>query len=466
MSKILRRPMFRGGRVESRGTGITSGLGYAAGGSVNTPKRGLVDGPGGYAGVSMSSIPKNIYNRIFGSSPSVTGATGPASINTATTTGGQLLESTRPMQGPNISPFEQAMENRLKPKLVTGRTIGQRLLDMGGRFVGGNPTLSMLGATAAAFAPVAGLAAANAPETIEELQIMKQYGPVDETWTEDMIQQYEADRAEARKTGTPLGTGETGLTSSSEELQKILDSQIKKPASDSVSTELKSKELLEGPQPTALTREEEIAKNKELFRKELGYDEARRSDIGDLLGRISVAALKRPGRGEKRDLGDIAGDVMQMELAAGPGKREKINQAAATLAINDYVAGKRSREQTQEILAKIRFDTDYKIEATDKNISVKGKDFTKALAMEAKRQDAKLNDDKVIKSVIYQQTDGKESPISINVYQNENYNPNTNIDPNKLQKGLNIIKFKNKKIMMRKNQDGSLEFAQEYPLYS
>jgi hypothetical protein len=50
MSRILRRPMFRGGRVDSRGTGITSGLNYAKGGSVNTPKRGLVDGPGGYAG--------------------------------------------------------------------------------------------------------------------------------------------------------------------------------------------------------------------------------------------------------------------------------------------------------------------------------------------------------------------------------------------------------------------------------
>ena len=43
MSRILNRPMFRrGGRVDSRGTGITSGL--------DTPKRGLVDGPGGYAG--------------------------------------------------------------------------------------------------------------------------------------------------------------------------------------------------------------------------------------------------------------------------------------------------------------------------------------------------------------------------------------------------------------------------------
>jgi hypothetical protein len=458
MSNILRRPMFRGGRVSSYGNGIASGLGYATGGRVGFK----------VGGISMSSIPKSIYTSIFGPKTTGPASVGAGAVNTATTTGGQLLESVRPMQGPNISPFQQAMENRLnpKPKLVTGRTIGQRLLDMGGRFVGGYPSLSMLGATAAAFAPVAGLAAANAPETIQELQVMQKYGPIDETFTEEMLQQYEAERAEARRTGTPLGTGETGLTSSSEELQKILDSQVKKPASDSVSTEPKSKELLEGPQPTALTREEEIAKNKELFRKELGYDEARRSDIGDLLGRISVAALKRPGRGEKRDLGDIAGDVMQMELAAGPGKREKINQAAATLAINDYVAGKRSREQTQEILAKIRFDTDYKIEATDKNISVKGKDFTKALAMEAKRQDAKLNDDKVIKSVIYQQTDGKESPISINVYQNENYNPNTNIDPNKLQKGLNIIKFKNKKIMMRKNQDGSLEFAQEYPLYS
>jgi hypothetical protein len=51
MSKTLRRPMFRGGRVDSRGTGITSGLmdGYMNGGTV-TPKRGLVDGPGGYAG--------------------------------------------------------------------------------------------------------------------------------------------------------------------------------------------------------------------------------------------------------------------------------------------------------------------------------------------------------------------------------------------------------------------------------
>ena len=62
MSRILRRPMFRGGPVDSRGTGIASGLSYAKGGSVNTPKRGLVDGPGGYAGMGTGGY----YDSLLG----------------------------------------------------------------------------------------------------------------------------------------------------------------------------------------------------------------------------------------------------------------------------------------------------------------------------------------------------------------------------------------------------------------
>ena len=42
MSRILRRPMFRGGRVDSRGTGITSGLGYNAGGRVGYNVGGVI----------------------------------------------------------------------------------------------------------------------------------------------------------------------------------------------------------------------------------------------------------------------------------------------------------------------------------------------------------------------------------------------------------------------------------------
>ena len=55
MSKILRRPMFRGGgKVSSYGNGITTGL--ANGGMAS--KRGLVDGPGGYAGEEYTSYDK------------------------------------------------------------------------------------------------------------------------------------------------------------------------------------------------------------------------------------------------------------------------------------------------------------------------------------------------------------------------------------------------------------------------
>ena len=54
MSKVLQRAMFKKQQHEHRSTGIASGLkyreGYAVGGQVTTPKRGLVDGPGGYAG--------------------------------------------------------------------------------------------------------------------------------------------------------------------------------------------------------------------------------------------------------------------------------------------------------------------------------------------------------------------------------------------------------------------------------
>lgn len=56
MSKILRRPMFRGGgTVSSYGNGIATGL---------IPKRGLVDGPGGYAG----------YPPTVGMGPNMTGS--------------------------------------------------------------------------------------------------------------------------------------------------------------------------------------------------------------------------------------------------------------------------------------------------------------------------------------------------------------------------------------------------------
>jgi hypothetical protein len=98
MDNILRRPMFRGGRVEKRGGGITSVLGYANGGQV-TPKRGLVNEPGGYAGV----VPM-------------------------TPTGGQLLQQTGAIRPQTLEQYRTQQQIATKPVLSLGE-IDQQYRD-------------------------------------------------------------------------------------------------------------------------------------------------------------------------------------------------------------------------------------------------------------------------------------------------------------------------------------------------
>jgi hypothetical protein len=110
---------------------------------------------------------------------------------------------------------------------------------------------------------------------------------------------------------------------------------------------------------------------------------------------------------------------------------------------------------------------DYSIAATTKAKDLKGKPFSTALAMEAaaRGKDSEINDNEIIQSVIYQQSDGKETPRIVNDYTQEVADGNLDIDPNKLSTGLNIVTFLNNKLIIRKKSDGSLEVAEEYPIY-
>ena len=124
MSRILRRPMFRGGRVDSRGTGITSGL--ANGGQIGG---GVIYGelnPDGRYGFrkprifSMSGL-KNFKN-IFG--PKSSTIVDPAATGSfGTKSGGQILTQAGggQFQGPPIDPLSQAIEKRLAQGIVTGK---------------------------------------------------------------------------------------------------------------------------------------------------------------------------------------------------------------------------------------------------------------------------------------------------------------------------------------------------------
>ena len=157
MSKILNRPMFRGGgRVDSRGTGIVANLeyrvpkamggmtmpmtmGYNMGGQV-IPKRGLVDGPGGYAGT------------VWGSS-----------IVPPTPTGSQILSEANPLSW-----------SQLGRGAKTVGTSGMGILRSLGSFgtPGGSSILPSLLLGAAASGPITMASLLN-PETEEEKEAMK-----------------------------------------------------------------------------------------------------------------------------------------------------------------------------------------------------------------------------------------------------------------------------------------------------
>ena len=300
MSKILRRPMFRGGSVDSRGTGITSGLfdapSYAMGGSVETPKRGVVDGPGSYSYRNTDIL------------------------------GNNLLAENLQLKSPGAN-------------LVTQNT---NLPKYKGR------------------------------EYFEKKQEADSYEPEFQSM-EDYTKSYEKDLEKERDnvesiTGTEFGTGtfedseydrlkylesDQGkddyiAEKQAEQDKKIIEANKYRDPDKKLKT---SKQMFQDPddlpdlpppteEPT-VDPKDLVNENKALFAELLGADKARSSDIGDMLLRFAAA----PGSTTQEKFQTY----LQAESQAGKGRLEKINETAAALAINDYVAGKRSKEQIESL---------------------------------------------------------------------------------------------------------------------
>ena len=276
MSRILRRPMFRGGPVDSRGTGITSGL-------TDKPKRGLVDEPGGYAGeIDLFNIFKDADRRGY----------------KGFTTGGDLNTI------PNTFDI-----NSVRDTLAVNRNILDQEQDVK---IGSDGDIIK--------------------KTTEDIFI------------EDKIKK-DADEAKAKEMGVSVSEMKAiekeNLSSQSikdQELEKILASQpdLSKSTGE-IKTEISAKDL--------------IRENSELFKELLNEGQkdrvkkARIGDASDYLLKFFEGSQK-----EGATVGSAAADVAgfatskdsktEKALAA----KDKVDQTAVALAINDYVAGKRSKE--------------------------------------------------------------------------------------------------------------------------
>ena len=476
MSRILNRPMFRGGgKVSSYGKGIASGLGYAKGGRI-APDGRIKFNIAGLVSPEMASEYARGQGTLRTGSASTTGAN---VVNQAAKKTDRMYNA-----GKKTTNFFKNFVNKIKPTkgIISNlfRTAGQPLYGAIG------PTVGAGGITAAsaAIAPAAavyGLSKLNEPKTLEALEFMKQMndsGVNDETGALD-YEDYSKTFLELNDVTkyTPLKDSKIGLASNQKDIaEAIIDEDMK--GMEEVTTEsgakvkegetaldallreglerAEARDKIENPEkPTELSMKEQVAKDKELFAELLGEGEARGKDISDML-------LRFAGSG-----GDTVGQKFQQyigaEAMAGPSRTEKINQAAASLAINDYIAGKRSKENMKMMLEKTKYGVDYTIKAQEERDSLKNKDFVKAVGMEATAQKKKPSDNNVIAAVIYKQTG--TAPKIVSDFANENYGADVDIDIEKLNTGLNIVTFKNAKIVIEKDPTGNLRIATEYPVY-
>ena len=476
MSRILNRPMFRGGgKVSSYGKGIASGL-------TSKPKRGLVDEPGGYAGEQFVISPEMF--REFNETRGSTGSTGSGS-----TTGQSVVQKAKD----KVKSAAGKSKNFLSKLIPQGKNLESRIIKGGKNLYNLLPKEGLLYKGAKQFpkltkiakpaglltlvtAPTSAIGESNRPKTYAALEYMKsmnQSGAFDETagpgdyeaFTEEFdrlndVTKYTPipdERGFFNKYINPMGfvTGLNPEDKTAEEINKIIEGDTEK-NNPNKNKLLKPEDgsLISG-QPKELTMKEQVAKDKELFAELLGEGEARGKDVSDML-------LRFAGSG-----GNTVGEKFQQyigaEAMAGPSRTEKINQAAASLAINDYIAGKRSKENMEMMIKKTENQVDYTIKAQKERDAIKGKDFVEAIGMEATAQKKKPSDNSVIASVIYKQTN--TAPKIVSDFANENYGADTNIDETKLNVGLNIVTFKNAKIVIRKNPDSTIEIATEYPVY-
>ena len=293
MSKILRRPMFRGGAVDSRGTGITSGLGYEAGGRVGYEKGDLVLGGDLYTKDDYSSFINNYRDNLNKNSALY------KSIFTTDDEGNVVVDDSSKYSYENM--FGKSQGDTAKEDVQSVFTNVDPLLDSTSTF------LPPPGGTKA-------LGTAMKADILKDLKASKQFESTEPR----------GGGADAAQYGIEPEDPNTDTTPSNTEISA--QDLIKENA------ELFKELLGEG--------------QKEKVKK------ARIGDASDYLLKFFEGSQK-----EGATVGSAAADVAGFATAKDSrtekaiAANEKVDQTATVLAINDYISGKRSKESIEQALS-------------------------------------------------------------------------------------------------------------------
>jgi len=329
MSKILRRPMFRGGPVDSRGTGITSGL--MDGGRVGFSNGGdLILGGDLYSRDDYTKFMQDYANNLNKNSALY------KSIFTKNDDGEVVIDDDSKYSYEKM--FGQATGKSENPQSVFTNVD------------------SLLDSTSTFFPPPGGtkdLGTALKSNILEDLKESKQFNT----------------------SSVPRGPQELGMTT-----REQPDDTIIPPPDDPTSN---------NEQVTDIDAKTLMRENAELFKELLGetnkkkLKDARISDASDYLLKFFEGSQKE-GATVGSSAADVAAFATSRDSRTERAKAgiEKQDQTAMALAINDYVAGKRSKEQLDMLSKKLDINLKNKLDSIDYSAAVatsaeKGKSMTK-----------------------------------------------------------------------------------------
>ena len=323
----FRRPMFRGGPIDSRGTGITSGLSYNKGGRVGYQT-------GGQTGGSLLERAKNFF--------------------------------TMPAPNQNLKELGLIPQRNFVEDLMFVTGPG-KFLKAGG---GGLNILRQAGKF-----PLSG----SGKELVEQVpflsnqyfkQIARPYLSGMKETAKQMVQPI-------KEYSLPFGIGTLGagfglskMYEGFKDRQKtenpLKQDPEKKELSAAEIENLELKKLLEELTKTKSAKEtdmeESVEIDKEKFAKILGKDKARGQDIADMLLSFSSKALA-PEATVKSAFAEFAADEVKR-----PSRARKIDDSAAALAINKYIKGEISKQEAEAFLNRAKVQSDLIKERGEKSI--------------------------------------------------------------------------------------------------
>ena len=432
MSKIYRRPMFRGGgKVSSYGNGITAPLvpGYQGGGQIGG---GAIYGTpmsDGRYGFKKPTLAEQLAKDGFSNASAGMGQ-GELIL------GGSLYNNVAPTgQVPaGVVVKETEIETDKFGKTIAPLGTAQPIEDLSGTGPDTSGPFDKKGSASNVFGELdtaianeegnqvfserdgltleeqAALNIISATEYAEKSKIRDQKESINKI--QNRIDKEESGNKQLRPGGQDAGA------MSVSEIENIGLSEAEKA----------QKNATENPEISA---KDAIRENQALFKELLGSKKARGQDISDMLLRFSGS--------DGNTIGEKFKNYTKAESAAGPGRSEKINQTASALAINDYVAGKRSKEQGELMTKKI----DYELDAKNKYLTPQpGDSNSQALAKIAKAYKIDPNSNKAIKQLIKIRMPGKKV---FGITKDP-----TKIKSKDLDIGINIVTHKGAKTIIEK----------------